>query len=101
AAQRDATDPTRPLFEAANMSVAKWGSDDGKCGTRNNDVLHMAICRLVASGVTVVAAAGNDSSSAAARVPAAYDEVITVSALADTAGKPGGLGGPRCYCWGT
>src|SRR5204863_96877 len=53
------------------------------------------------SGVTVVAAAGNDSGSAAARVPAAYNEVITVSALADTDGKPGGLGGHRCYSWGS
>ncbi len=34
------------------------------------------------------------------RVPAAYNEVITVSALADTDGKRGGLGGNRCYSWG-
>jgi subtilisin len=101
AAQRDPTDATRPLFEAVNMSVAKWGKDDLNCGLTNNDVLHAAICRLVRSGVTVVAAAGNDASSAAARVPAAYNEVITVSALADTDGKPGGLGGNRCYSWGT
>ena len=101
AAQRDPNDPSRPLFEVANMSVAKWGSDDVACGTKNKDVLHQAICRLVASGVTVVAAAGNDSASAAARVPAAYNEVITVSALADTDGKPGGLGGNRCLSWGT
>ena len=39
--------------------------------------------------------------SAAHRVPAAYNEVITVSALADTDGKPGGLGGNRCFSWGT
>ncbi len=101
AAQRDPVDPTRPLFEAVNMSVAKWGKDDLHCGAWNKDVLHAAICRLVGSGVTVVAAAGNDSSSAAARVPAAYNEVITVSALADTDGKPGALGGPRCFSWGT
>ena len=101
AAQRDPVDATRPLFEAVNMSVAKWGKDDLHCGALNNDVLHAAICRLVASGVTVVAAAGNDSSSAAARVPAAYNEVITVSALADTDGKPGSLGGHRCFSWGT
>ena len=101
AAQRDANDPTRPMIESVNMSVAKWGSDDRHCGAWNKDILHAAICRLVASGVTVIAAAGNDSSSAAARVPAAYNEVITVSALADTDGKPGGLGGNRCYSWGT
>ena len=101
AAQRDPSDATRPLFEAVNMSVAKWGRDDLNCGATNKDILHAAICRLVASGVTVVAAAGNDSSSAAARVPAAYNEVITVSALADTDGKPGGLGGHKCYSWGS
>jgi subtilisin len=100
-AQRDPDDATRPLFEGVNMSVAKRGSDDGNCGYTNKDVLHQAICRLVASGVTVVAAAANESTSAAAFVPAAYNEVITVSALADSDGKPGGLGGNRCYSWGT
>jgi subtilisin len=101
AAQRDPSDPTRPLFESVNMSVAKYGKDDANCGITNKDILHQAICRLVSSGVTVVAAAANDSSSAAARVPAAYNEVITVSALADSDGKAGGLGGNRCYSWGT
>ena len=101
AAQRDPSDSSRPRFESVNMSVTKWGSDDRNCGATNSDILHAAICRLVASGVTVVAAAANDSSSAAARVPAAYNEVITVSALADTDGKPGALGGNRCYSWGT
>jgi subtilisin family serine protease len=101
ASQRDPNDPSRPLFEAANMSVAKWGTDDGACGMKNKDILHAAICRVVASGVTVVAAAGNDHGSAAKRVPAAYNEVITVSALADTDGLPGGLGGRRCLSWGS
>ena len=101
AAQRDPLDATRPFFEAVNMSVAKWGKDDRNCGLTNKDPLHRAICRLVKTGVTVVAAAGNDSSSAAARVPAAYNEVITVSALADTDGKAGGLGGNKCYSWGS
>jgi subtilisin family serine protease len=101
AAQRDPNDPSRPLIEAVNMSVAKWGSDDVNCGNTNKDILHQAICRLVASGITVVAAAGNDHASASNRVPAAYNEVITVSALADTDGKAGGKGGHRCLSWGT
>jgi subtilisin family serine protease len=100
-AQRDPADATLPRFEAVNMSVAKWGSDDGNCGLTNKDVLHQAICRLVKSGVTVAVAGGNDAGSAAARVPAAYNEVITVSALADSDGKSGGLGGSRCFSWGT
>ncbi len=101
AAQRDPADSSRPRFEAVNMSVTKWGSDDGACGAKIDDILHAAICRLVSSGVTVVAAAANDSGSAAARVPAAYNEVITVSALADTDGKPGAAGGHLCYSWGS
>ena len=101
AAQRDPADSSRPLIEAVNMSVAKWGRDDGACGSTSSDILHAAICRLTATGVTVVAAAANDSNNAAFRVPAAYDEVITVSALADTDGRPGGLGGNRCLSWGS
>ncbi len=93
ASQRDPADPSRPLIEAANMSVAKPGSDDHNCGFTNKDAMHRAICRLVAAGVTVVAAAGNNSFSASRLIPASYNEVITVSALADTDGLPGGVGG--------
>ncbi len=99
-AQRDPQDPSRPLFEAVNMSVAKPGSDDHACGATNGDILHAAICRLVGSGVTVVAAAGNNSFNASRLIPASYDEVITVSALADTDGSPGGAGGNACLSWG-
>ena len=100
-AQRDPVDPTRPLIEAVNMSVTKAGSDDHNCGLTNHDPLHQAICRVVAGGITVVAAAANDHHNAARNIPAAYDEVITVSALADTDGRPGGLGGNACFSWGT
>ena len=99
-AQKDPLDPTRPLIEAVNMSVAKDGTDDNNCGFTNKDVIHKAICRLVATGVTVVAAAGNNHFSAAKLKPASYNEVITVSALADTDGRPGGEGGNLCYSWG-
>ena len=99
-AQRDPNDSSRPLFEAVNMSVTKYGKDDKDCGNTNNDPLHQAICRVVAGGITVVAAAANDHHNAGLNIPASYNEVITVSALADTDGKPGGLGGHRCYSWG-
>ncbi|HET7830328.1 MAG TPA: S8 family serine peptidase [Candidatus Limnocylindrales bacterium] len=101
AGQRDPVDPGRPLIEAVNMSVAKTGSDDRNCGYTNKDAMHKAICRLVAAGVTVIAAAGNNSFSASRLIPASYNEVITVSALADTDGLPGGTGGDACYSWGT
>ncbi|MEP6639480.1 MAG: S8 family serine peptidase [Chloroflexota bacterium] len=99
-AQRDPNDASRPLFEAVNMSVTKAGSDDHNCGLTNDDALHQAICRLYAGGITVVAAAANDHHNAKLNIPASYNEVITVSALADTDGKPGGLGGNRCFSWG-
>ncbi len=99
-AQRDPNDASRPLFEAVNMSVTKDGSDDHNCGLTSHDALHQAICRVVAGGITVVAAAANDSHDASRNIPASYDEVITVSALADTDGKAGGLGGNSCFSWG-
>ena len=101
AAQRDPVDPTKPLIEAVNMSVAKSGSDDRNCGVTNKDAMHKAICRLVAAGVTVVAAAGNNSFNASRLIPASYNEVITVSALADTDGAPGATGGNACFSWGS
>ncbi len=100
-AQRDPSDSSRPLFEAVNMSVTKSGRDDKDCGYSNNDPLHQAICRVVAGGITVVAAAANDSHNASRNIPASYNEVITVSALADTDGKPGGKGGNACNSWGS
>jgi subtilisin family serine protease len=100
AAQRDPTDPSRPLIEAVNMSVAKAGKDDNNCGYTNDDVMHKAVCRVVAAGITVVAAAGNNHFNAANLKPASYNEVITVSALADTDGRAGGEGGNLCYSWG-
>ena len=83
------------------MSVAKPGSDDRNCGYTNKDAMHKAICRLVELGRHRVAAAGNNSFSASRLIPASYNEVITVSALADTDGIAGGTGGDSCYSWGS
>lgn len=78
----------------ANLSVGGAGGDDGHCGQTDGDTLHAAICHSVRAGITYVAAAGNDHVDASDTIPAAYGEVITVSALADSDGRPGGLGGP-------
>lgn len=83
-------------IEVANMSLGGGGSDDGNCGYTNDDALHQAICNSVDAGVTYAVAAGNDYDNAANFVPAAYDEVITVSALADFDGVSGGSGSPTC-----
>lgn len=82
----------REPIEVANMSLGGIGFDDGFCGRLLNDPLHRAICRSVAAGVTYVVAAGNSSANANSFSPAAYREVIAVSALADSDGRPGGLG---------
>jgi subtilisin family serine protease len=80
-------------IEVANMSLGGRGpSDDGNCGLTSGDVLHQAICSSVAAGVTYVVAAGNSAGQASFQVPASYDEVITVSAVVETDGLPGGLG---------
>jgi subtilisin len=46
--------------------------------------------------VTYTVAAGNSAANAQGFVPAAYDEVITVSALADFDGQPGGGAAATC-----
>ncbi len=81
-------------IEVASMSLGGSGSDSA-CGS-NQDAMHEAICQSVAAGITYVVAAGNESDNAANHVPAAYDEVITVSALADFNGQPGGGAAATC-----
>lgn len=83
-------------IEVANMSLGGVGSDDGACGTTDGDAEHEAICAAVDSGVVFVVSAGNAQTDASRTVPAAYDEVVTVSALADFDGRPGGLAAPTC-----
>jgi subtilisin family serine protease len=83
-------------IEVANMSLGGTGTEPAGSGCATGDPLHDAICRSVAAGVTYTVAAGNEADDAANQVPAAYDEVITVSALADFDGQPGGLGSPTC-----
>ena len=79
-------------IKVANMSLGGSGS----AGSCNDGGLHEAICNSVNAGVTYVVAAGNESDDSANHVPAAYAEVITVSALADFNGDPGGLAPSTC-----
>ena len=83
-------------IKVANMSLGGSGSDDGNCGNSNNDALHRAICNSVAKGVTYVVAAGNDNSNLGGFVPAAYDEVLSVTAVADFNGQAGGGAAATC-----
>ncbi len=82
----------------ANMSLGGSGTDDtdnGDC-VNTKDALHKAICNSVKAGVTYVVAAGNDNANLAGFVPAAYNEVLAVTAVADFDGAPGGKGTPTC-----
>ncbi len=80
-------------IEVANMSLGGSGSDS-VCG--GSDSYHNAICRSVSAGVTYAVAAGNSSADSNNYRPATYEEVITVSALADFDGKSGGVGSATC-----
>ena len=88
-------------IEVANMSLGGSGSNSPNCGVSSAgkvvDPFHKAICNSVNKGVVYTVAAGNESQDAANTTPAAYPEVITVSALADSDGKAGGLGPATSY----
>jgi subtilisin len=83
-------------IEVANMSLGDDGRRPRGSGCHTDDELHDGICRSVAAGVPYTVAAGNDGRNARTSVPANYGEVITVSALADFNGKPGGGARPTC-----
>jgi subtilisin len=82
------------VIHVANMSLGGSGSD-GSC---SSEALHQAICNSVNAGVTYAVAAGNNFANASTKVPAAYDQVITVSALADFDGQPGRNSGASLTC---
>lgn len=80
-------------FAVANLSLGGSGKD-GACGS---DAYHKAICNSVATGVTYAVAAGNSNADLQGFVPAAYNEVLAVTAASDSDGTPGGTGGaPSC-----
>jgi subtilisin len=81
-------------IKVANMSLAGFGFADGVCGNLLGDALNRAICRSTAAGVTYVVAAGNSGQEFSTTVPAAYPDVLTVTAMSDSDGAAGALGGP-------
>jgi subtilisin len=74
-------------IEVANMSLG---------GSGYNHAEYDAIQGAVDRGVAFAVAAGNSADDAHNYSPAAFDNVLTVSALADFDGLPGGLGSPTC-----
>ena len=74
-------------IEVANMSLGGSGFSQAE---------YDAIQGAVEAGVAFAVAAGNDSDSASNYSPAAFDNVLTVSALADFDGAAGFNGAPTC-----
>lgn len=77
-------------FAAANMSLGT-SNNNTPCSQSSSDALRNAVCRLVASGVPLALAAGNESTT-----KVAYEAAIAVSAMADFDGKGGGVAAATC-----
>jgi subtilisin family serine protease len=71
-------------IEVVNVSLGGPGS---------SAALSQAITNSVNAGVVYSVAAGNEDQNAAGFSPASHPDVITVSAMADSDGQPGGTGG--------
>jgi len=63
----------------------------------HSNALDLAIHNSVAAGITYVVSAGNSASDASAFSPSNHPDVISVSAIADSDGKCGGLGPSTKY----
>jgi subtilisin family serine protease len=74
-------------IEVANMSLGGSGFSQAE---------YDAIQGAVNAGVAFAVAAGNSDADAADFSPAGFDNVLTVSALADFDGDAGGFGSPTC-----
>jgi subtilisin len=76
------------------------GADVGGCGKDASgavvDAVHAGVCDLVASGITFVASMGNEAVDMGGTAPAAFNEVLAASAMADFDGQPGGRARPSC-----
>jgi hypothetical protein len=86
-------------IKVVNASQGLFGAaDDGNCGYTANDVLHQAICASTAAGITWVFAAGNSTRDLEYLSGATYDEVLAVTAVADSNGQPNVGSGSRFSC---
>jgi subtilisin len=74
-------------IEVANMSLGGSGFSQAE---------YDAIQGAVNKGVAFAVAAGNSDADAINYSPGGFDNVLSVSALADFDGAPGGLGSPTC-----
>lgn len=94
---------TPNAVQVANMSLGAFcsvctdGTDPANPADPDIQIFHDAVIALVSSGTALVVSAGNDSGDAKFAAPASFDEVITVSAITDIDGQPGGTGGALIF----
>jgi subtilisin len=103
---RTDADPNNNI-DVANMSLGGTGSDDGKSCAQTTNAYKKAICNSVGKEVNYVVSAGNDGSDLANKRPASFRDrddttgtskplVLTVTAITDYNGKPGGGAAATC-----
>ena len=91
------------VIEVANMSLGIACVPASACPDLADSTyptlvaFHNAVIAAVNAGTTIVVAAGNEGTNANDVIPAGYPEVVTVSALTDTDGQPGGNGPSQIY----
>ena len=73
-----------------SLGSGSSGSLGGETCSNTNNFERRAICRAVAAGITVVAAAGNAAEDLIFSEPAIFPEVLTVTAMSDNDGAAGG-----------
>lgn len=70
---------------------ASFGGPGPQTTCGQGDLMHDAVCALVALDVVTVTSAGNSATNAAKFTPANYPESVSVGAIADYDGLTGGL----------
>lgn len=90
-----ANNARRLRIKIMNASVTGPGQlSDHNCGLDNSDRFHQLLCRIRDAGVTIIVPAGNGAADTRTYNPGNYkDAVISVAALCDYDGMPGGLAG--------
>ncbi|WP_327585702.1 S8 family peptidase [Nonomuraea sp. NBC_00507] len=77
-------------IEVINLSLG--------CNGCSSSAINTAITNAVNAGIVVVVAAGNSHANTSTFFPANHPDVVTVSALTDNDGLPGGAGGSTLSC---
>jgi subtilisin len=83
-----ANGPALGIKVVNSSSVLLGGPDDGNCGNTSNNALQQAICRSTAAGILWVFGSGNNPIDYANGGGVSFDQVLTVTGMADSNGLP-------------